>query len=69
MDKLEGAKRVFKNGKETAKVQTLFFPLQYIGDRQNACKASLSKLQVYARELDEAAIATLAANAVAPIAK
>ncbi len=69
VDKLEGAKRVFKNGKETAKVQTLFFPLQYIGDRQNACKASLSKLQVYARELDEAAIATLAANAVAPIAK
>lgn len=59
-DKLEGAKRIFKNGKETAKVQTLFFPLQYIGDPKNACKASLSRLRVYYRELDTAAIGSLA---------
>lgn len=59
-DKLEGAKRTFANGKETAKVQTLFFPLQYIGHPGNACKASIKKLRVHTRELEAAEIALLA---------
>jgi hexosaminidase len=58
-EKLEGAKRTFANGKQTAKVQTLFFPLQYIGSSSNACSASISHLQVFNRELDDAAIKTI----------
>ncbi|MBV4357498.1 family 20 glycosylhydrolase [Pinibacter aurantiacus] len=59
-EKLEGAKRTFANGKQTAKVQTLFFPLQYIGSNSNACKAQISDLKVFNRELDEAVIKGIA---------
>ncbi|MCU7552206.1 family 20 glycosylhydrolase [Chitinophagaceae bacterium LB-8] len=47
VEKLEGAKRTFPNGKQTAKVQTLFFPLQYIGDKTNAFKGYLDNLNVF----------------------
>jgi hexosaminidase len=55
-DKLEGAKRTFANGKQTAKMQTLFFPLQYIGSTTNACKASIRSLKVFNCELDDSVI-------------
>ncbi|MDI3320683.1 family 20 glycosylhydrolase [Pinibacter soli] len=59
-EKLEGAKRTFANGKQTAKVQTLFFPLQYIGSGSNACKAQISHLEVFNRELDDEVIMSIA---------
>ncbi|MCF3108189.1 family 20 glycosylhydrolase [Niabella sp. CC-SYL272] len=46
-EKLEGVKKTFPNGKQTARVQTLFFPLQWIGDRKNAAKAQLRDLKVF----------------------
>ncbi|MBO9593938.1 MAG: family 20 glycosylhydrolase [Niabella sp.] len=52
-EKLEGAKRTFPNGKQTAKVQTLFFPLQWIGDKKNAAKAQLRDLKVFNVELPD----------------
>jgi hexosaminidase len=59
-EKLEGAKRTFPNGKQTAKVQTLFFPLQYIGSNSNACKALISHLKVFNCELDDEVIKGMA---------
>jgi hexosaminidase len=59
-EKLEGAKRTFDNGKQTAKVQTLFFPLQYIGSSSNACKAMISHLKVFNCELNDTTIGKLA---------
>ncbi|SMO76659.1 family 20 glycosylhydrolase [Solitalea koreensis] len=47
VEKLEGAKRTFFNGKQTAKVQTLFFPLKYIGDKTNAFNGYLDDLRVF----------------------
>ncbi|WP_300600034.1 family 20 glycosylhydrolase [Niabella sp.] len=55
-EKLEGAKRTFPNGKQTAKVQTLFFPLQRIGDEKNAAKAAIRDLKVFNTELSDGAI-------------
>lgn len=46
-EKLEGAKRTYPNGRQTAKVQTLFFPLQFIGDKKNAAKALIRNLKVF----------------------
>ncbi len=46
-DKLEGNMRVFANGKKTAKVQTLFFPLQFIGDTHNAFKGVMNHIKVF----------------------
>jgi len=46
-EKLEGNKNVFANGKAIAKVQTLFFPLQFIGDRYNAFKGYLKDIKVF----------------------
>ncbi len=60
LEKLEGAKRTFPNGKQTAKVQTLFFPLQYIGHKSNSCKAQIGRLKVFNCELSEEAIGRLA---------
>ena len=51
VEKLEGAKNTFPNGKQIAKVQTLFFPLLLIGDRQNAFKGQLDNLKVFNRIL------------------
>ncbi|MFD2921258.1 family 20 glycosylhydrolase [Terrimonas rubra] len=48
VEKLEGAVKTFPNiDKKNAKVQTLFFPLQYIGAKTNAFKGSIQKLQVF----------------------
>ncbi|WP_090390304.1 family 20 glycosylhydrolase [Niabella drilacis] len=59
-EKLEGAKRTFPNGKHTtAKVQTLFFPLQFIGDKKNAAKAWIRDLKVFNVELSDDAIREL----------
>ncbi|MGJ7029667.1 family 20 glycosylhydrolase [Niabella hirudinis] len=58
-EKLEGAKRTYPNGKQTAKVQTLFFPLQFIGDKKNAAKALIRDLKVFNVELSDDAIRTL----------
>ncbi|MBO9619240.1 MAG: family 20 glycosylhydrolase [Niabella sp.] len=55
-EKLEGAKRTFPNGKQTAKVQTLFFPLQFIGDKNNAAKALIRNLKVFNTELPDNAL-------------
>jgi hexosaminidase len=51
VEKLEGAKNTFPNGKQIAKVQTLFFPLLLIGDRQNSFKGYLDNLKVFNRIL------------------
>lgn len=58
-EKLEGAKRTFPNGKQTAKVQTLFFPLEFIGDKSNAAKALIRNLKVFNTELSDSAISAL----------
>lgn len=47
IEKLAGAKRTFANGKTMAKVQTLFFPLQFIGDKKNAFKGYVDNLKVF----------------------
>lgn len=46
-EKLEGNRNVFANGKSIAKVQTLFFPLQYIGDKSNAFNGFLDDIKVF----------------------
>ncbi|MFC0772957.1 family 20 glycosylhydrolase [Terrimonas alba] len=46
-ERLAGAKRSFANGKQTAKVQTLFFPLQFIGDKKNAFKGYIDQVKVF----------------------
>lgn len=61
-EKLEGAKREYSNGKTTAKVQTLFFPLQYIGSTTNAAKAMISDLKVFNKELSDSAVSRLASE-------
>lgn len=58
-EKLEGAKRTFPNGKQTAKVQTLFFPLQLIGDQKNAARALIRDLKVFNVELSNDVIRSL----------
>ncbi|WP_276481536.1 family 20 glycosylhydrolase [Paraflavitalea pollutisoli] len=60
VEKLEGARRTFNNGKETARVQTLFFPLQTIGDVRHAARASIRQLQVFTRALEAGAVQRLA---------
>lgn len=46
--KLEGAMQTFTNTKDkNAKIQTLFFPLKYIGDQHNGFKGYLSNLKVF----------------------
>lgn len=47
IEKLAGAKRTFANGKSTAKVQTLFFPLQFVGDKKNAFKGNIDNIKVF----------------------
>lgn len=46
-ERLEGAKQSFANGKQIANVQTLFFPLKYIGDPQHAFKGYLDNIKVF----------------------
>lgn len=60
VEKLEGAVKTFPNtDKKNAKVQTLFFPLQYIGAKTNAFKGSIQKLQVFNKILSPQEIAGL----------
>ncbi len=59
-ERLAGAKRIFANGKQTAKVQTLFFPLQFIGDKKNACKGYIKQVKVFNCILPDDKIQTLA---------
>lgn len=52
IERLEGAKQTFEGTKDTiAKVQTLFFPLKYIGDSKNGFKGALKDLKVYNKVL------------------
>ena len=46
-ERLEGRKNTFANGKQMAKVQTLFFPLRFIGDKENAFKGWLDNFKVF----------------------
>ncbi|MES2775077.1 MAG: family 20 glycosylhydrolase [Bacteroidota bacterium] len=66
VEKLTGAKRTFANGKTTAKVQTLFFPLQFIGDTKNAFKGWLDNLKVFNSILPDDKIQVLATQHVKP---
>lgn len=60
VEKLEGAVKTFSNtDKKNAMVQTLFFPLQYIGAKTNAFKGSIQKLQVFNKILSPQEIAGL----------
>lgn len=65
-DRLTGAKRHFENGKQTALVQTLFFPLQFIGDQQHAFKGYLNNIKVFNCILTEDKINLLARSASLP---
>lgn len=60
-EKLEGAVQEFNGGKnKIAKVQTLFFPLQYIGNDKNGFKGTIRGLKVYNTVLPARAIKLLA---------
>jgi hexosaminidase len=65
-ERLTGAKRHFANGKETAQVQTLFFPLQYIGHPKHAFKGYLNNIKVFNCILTENKINLLAQSASFP---
>lgn len=59
-ERLEGAVKEFNNGKDKiAKVQTLFFPLQFIGDGKNSMKGCISSLKVYNRVLSAESVKQL----------
>lgn len=59
-DKLEGAVKTFPNtDKKNAMIQTLFFPLQYIGAQQQAFKGSIKNIQVFTKILSAEAIKNL----------
>lgn len=59
-ERLEGAMYTFKNTKDKiAKVQTLFFPLERIGDDQNSFKGSINSLKVFNKVLTDEVISTL----------
>ncbi|WP_046368506.1 family 20 glycosylhydrolase [Flavihumibacter petaseus] len=61
VEKLEGAVQEFNGGKDKiAKQQTLFFPLQYIGDGKNSFTGCISSLKVYNNSLSPEAIKLLA---------
>lgn len=60
IEKLEGAIQTFADTKKTmAKVQTLFFPLQYIGHPANAFNGWLDDIRVFDRVLTAAELAGL----------
>lgn len=46
-EKLGNTFHVFPNGRKRSYVQTLFFPLQYIGDRRNAFKGVMDEVKVF----------------------
>lgn len=58
-DKLEGNVKVFSNGKKMTTVQTLYFPLQFIGDKHHAFKGTLNNVKVFNCILSPEKIATL----------
>lgn len=54
LETLEGAVQEFNDGKDKmAKVQTLFFPLRYIGNEQNGFKGYMSGLKVFNEVLSD----------------
>lgn len=60
VERLEGAVNEFNNGKDKiAKVQTLFFPLQFIGNDKNGMKGCINSLNVYNKVLSAEAIHAL----------
>ena len=49
--------QVFEGTKDKiAKVQTLFFPLKYIGDAKNGFKGAIANLKVYNKVIDDEVI-------------
>lgn len=60
VEKLEDKKLVFANGEAITKVQTLFFPLQLIGDKHNAFKGFLNDVKVFNCILPDDKISLLA---------
>lgn len=61
VERLEGAQQEFNGGKDkTAKVQTLFFPLQFIGDGTNSFKGYLSLIKIFNKILSDSSIRELA---------
>lgn len=61
VEKLEGAMQEFSNTKDKiAKVQTLFFPLTYIGAPQNSFKGYLDEVKVFNKILSDEEIRKLA---------
>lgn len=61
VERLEGAMQEFSNTKDKiAKVQTLFFPLQYIGAPQGSFKGYMDDLKVYNKLLSAEEIKKLA---------
>lgn len=61
VERLEGAMQEFSNTKDKiAKVQTLFFPLQYIGAPQNSFKGYMDDLKVFNKNLSAEEIKKLA---------
>ncbi|SFH00802.1 family 20 glycosylhydrolase [Pedobacter insulae] len=60
VERLEGAMQSFANTKDKiAKVQTLFFPLKYIGDTQNSFKGAIGSLKVFNKVLTDKLISKL----------
>ena len=62
-EKLEGAKQVFINNKTMARVQTLFFPLQFIADKTNAFDGVIDDVKVFNCILPAEKISLLAKRA------
>ncbi|MEE1943467.1 family 20 glycosylhydrolase [Pedobacter sp. KR3-3] len=59
-ERLEGAMQEFPNTKDKiAKVQTLFFPLEYIGAPKNSFKGQLDEVKVFNKILSDEAIKNL----------
>lgn len=53
VERLEGTVQTFKNTKDKmAKVQTLFFPLNFIGDPENSFTGEIASLSVFNKVLD-----------------
>lgn len=63
-DRLEQGTRMFPNNYKMAKVQTLFFPLQYIGDQHNAFKGAMDELKVYNQILQPESVLKLSVQPI-----
>jgi hexosaminidase len=58
-EKLEGAMKNFPNGKNMTIVQTLFFPLQFIGDSTNAANVFIRDLKVFNKVLSDETVSKI----------